>query len=100
MVFYHRILKCHVLVELKVDEFNSGHTSQLQAYLNFYNKNFRAKGDNPPIGILLVTNKNNALVEYASAGITEKMFVSKYAVALPTKKQLQLFIKNELKKIE
>lgn len=100
MVFYHRILKCHVLIELKVDEFSSSHTSQLHAYLNFYNKNIRAKGDNPPIGILLVTNKNNALVEYASAGITEKMFVSKYAVALPSKKQLQQFIKNELKKIE
>ena len=99
MVFYHRILKCHVLVELKVDEFTSSHTSQLQAYLNYYNKNIKQKGDNPPIGILLVTNKNSALVEYASAGISEKMFVSKYAVALPTKKQLQQFIKNELKKI-
>mgnify|MGYP000308325303 CR=1 FL=1 len=97
MVFYHRILKCHVIVELKVDEFNHVHASQLKTYLNFYNKNFRTKGDNPPIGILMVTNKNKALVEYATSGISEKVFVSKYAVALPSKKQLENFIKNELK---
>jgi predicted nuclease of restriction endonuclease-like (RecB) superfamily len=99
MVFYHRILKCHVLIELKVDEFNPGYASQLKTYVNFYDKKVRTKNDNPPIGILLVTNKNNALVEYASTGITEKMFVSKYAVALPTKKQLQQFIIKELKNL-
>jgi predicted nuclease of restriction endonuclease-like (RecB) superfamily len=99
MVFYHRILKCHVIIELKVDEFNHAHASQLKAYVNFYNKNFKEKGDNPPIGILMVTNKNKALVEYTTTGISEKVFVSKYAVALPSKKQLENFIKNELKKL-
>lgn len=99
MVFYHRILHCHVLVELKVDKFNPGYASQLQTYLNYYNKNVKTKTDNPPIGILLVTDKNKALVEYAAAGVSDKMFVSKYAIALPTKKQLQNFIQQELKKL-
>jgi predicted nuclease of restriction endonuclease-like (RecB) superfamily len=99
MVFYHRILKCHVLVELKVDKFNPGYASQLKAYLNYYDKKIRTKTDNPPIGILLVTDKNKALVEYSGAGIKDKMFVSKYSIALPSKKQLENFIKRELKKI-
>jgi len=77
MVFYHRILKCHVLIELKVDKFNAGYASQLKTYLNYFSKNIKTKNDNPPIGILLVTDKNKALVEYAGAGISDKMFVSK-----------------------
>ncbi len=100
MVFYHRILKCHVLIELKVDKFNAGYASQLKTYLNYFSKNIKTKNDNPPIGILLVTDKNKALVEYAGAGISDKMFVSKYAVALPSKKQLENFIKKELKNLQ
>ncbi|WP_114792350.1 PDDEXK nuclease domain-containing protein [Niabella yanshanensis] len=98
MVFYHRILHCHVLIELKVEKFVSHHASQLKSYLNYYEKNCRTEGDNPPIGILLVTDKNNAMVEYAGATIEEKMFVSKYEVMLPSKKQLENFLKKELKK--
>lgn len=99
MVFYHRILKCHVLVELKVDKFNAGHATQLKNYIKYYNKQVKVKGDNPTIGILLVTDKNKALVEFTMDGLTEKMFVSKYAVELPTKRQLENFIKRELKKL-
>ncbi len=99
MVFYHRILKCHVIIELKVDSFNHSYASQLKTYLKFYNKEIKQKTDNPAIGILLVADKNKTLVEYAVDGIDEKMFVSKYAVELPTKKQLENFIKNELKKL-
>jgi predicted nuclease of restriction endonuclease-like (RecB) superfamily len=99
MVFYHRILKCHVLVELKVDKFNAGHATQLKNYIKYYNKEVKVKGDNPTVGILLVTDKNKALVEFTMDGLTEKMFVSKYAIELPTKKQLENFIKRELKKL-
>jgi predicted nuclease of restriction endonuclease-like (RecB) superfamily len=99
MVFYHRILQCHVLVELKVDDFNHGHAAQLNTYLKYFNKEVKTKNDNPPVGILMVTNKNKALVEYAMDGMDEKMFVSKYAVQLPDKKQLENFIKSELKKL-
>ncbi len=99
MVFYHRILKCHVLVELKVDKFNAAHATQLKNYIKYYNKQIKVKGDNPTVGILLVTDKNKALVEFTRDGLTEKMFVSKYAVELPTKRQLENFIKRELKKL-
>ena len=99
MVFYHRILKCHVLIDLKIDRFNHADASQLKNYLKYYNKEVRAKDDNPPIGILLVTDKNKALVEYATEGINEKMFISKYSIVLPTKKQLMNFIKRELQRL-
>jgi predicted nuclease of restriction endonuclease-like (RecB) superfamily len=99
MVFYHRILHCHVLIDLKIDKFDPGYASQLKAYLSYYTKNIKSKNDNPPIGILMVTDKNKALVEYAGAGISDKMFVSKYAIELPSKKQLEDFIKRELRKL-
>jgi predicted nuclease of restriction endonuclease-like (RecB) superfamily len=99
MVFYHRILKCHVLVELKVDKFDAANATQLKNYVKYYNKQVRLKGDNPAVGILLVTDKNKALVEFTLDGVNEKMFVSKYALELPTKRQLENFIKKEMKKL-
>lgn len=99
LVFYHRILKCHVLIDLKIEEFNHVNAGQLNTYLNYYKKEVSEKTDNPPVGILLVTNKNEALVEYATAGMDNKLFVSKYLVQLPSKEQLQQFVKNELKQL-
>ena len=61
LVFYHRLLKCHVLIELKVDKMQVGHIAQLQTYLNYYQQEIKEESDNPPIGILLVTDKNDAL---------------------------------------
>jgi predicted nuclease of restriction endonuclease-like (RecB) superfamily len=97
LVFYHRILKSHVLIELKVDKFNHAHASQLVTYLNFYKKNMMEIGDNPPIGILLVTDKNSALVEYAAANDNDRLFVSKYKLILPSEEELKAFIENELR---
>ena len=92
MVFYHRILKCHVLCELKVDTFNHAHVSQLYSYLNYYKAEVMEADDNPPIGILLVTDKNDALVQYTTAGLDEQIFVSKYQLQLPTEQQLKELI--------
>ncbi len=92
MVFYHRILKAHVLIELKVSTFSHAHISQLYTYLNYYKANVMEPGDNPPIGILLVTDKNDALVQYATAGLNEQIFVSKYKLQLPTEKALKELI--------
>jgi predicted nuclease of restriction endonuclease-like (RecB) superfamily len=97
LVFYHRILKCHVLVELKVDAFSHAHISQLNTYVNYYRKEVKTRLDKPPIGILLVTNKNHSLVEYATAGMDNRMFVSKYLLKLPSKELLEDFISSEIK---
>jgi len=96
LVFYHRILKCHVLVDLKVNEFDHSDAGQMNLYLNYYKKNEMSEGDNPPIGIILCSDKDNTLVEYATAGMDDHLFVSKYLVNLPDKKLLENFIRKEL----
>lgn len=98
LVFYHRILKCHVLVELKTENAKHEHIGQLKAYLSFYKKNIKEAGDNPPVGILLVTSQNKALVEYAVAESDLEIFVSQYQLRLPDKAELREFIENELRK--
>ena len=98
LVFYHRILKCHVLVELKIEDFNHHNIGQLNTYVNYYKAKEMQTDDNPTVGILLITNKNNALVEFATAGIDNHLFVSKYLLELPKKEQLEAFINNELLK--
>lgn len=100
LVFYNRVLKCHVLVELKVGEFSYEHIGQLKTYVNYYRKEVMLPDDNPPIGILLVTNKNNALVEYAMADSDKDIFVSKYLLELPSKEQLIKFINQETGKLD
>jgi predicted nuclease of restriction endonuclease-like (RecB) superfamily len=97
LVFYHRLLKCHVLVELKIDDFQHNYVGQLNTYVNYYKSEVMRSDDNPPIGILLVTDKNKTLVEYALAGMDNQLFVSKYLVQLPNKQQLLQFIEHELK---
>lgn len=98
LVFYHRVLKCHVLIELKVDKMQAGHIAQLQTYLNYYQQEIKEESDNPPIGILLVTDKNNALVKYAMPAQSHELFISKYKVQLPSEEELQHFILKELGK--
>jgi predicted nuclease of restriction endonuclease-like (RecB) superfamily len=96
LVFYHRILKCHVLVELKVAAFSHENIGQLNTYVSWYRKNMMTAGDNPPVGILLCTQKDHALVEYALAGIDNGLFVSKYLLELPKKEEMQRFIETQL----
>lgn len=96
LVFYHRILKCHVLIELKTEKANHAHIGQLKTYLNFYKKNITLPSDNPPVGILLVTSQNRTLVEYAVADSDKDIFVSQYLLQLPQKEQLIDFINKEL----
>jgi predicted nuclease of restriction endonuclease-like (RecB) superfamily len=92
LVFYHRILKCHVLVELKVDEFKHEHLGQINTYVTWYRQHMMAEGDNPPVGLLLCTGKDHALVQYAIAGMDNRLFVSKYAVELPSREELEKFL--------
>ncbi len=96
LVFYHRILKCHVLIELKADDFKHEHLGQLNTYVSWYRKHEMAEGDNPPVGILLCTKKSHALVEYALAGIDNRLFVSKYQLELPKKEEIRRFIEKQI----
>jgi predicted nuclease of restriction endonuclease-like (RecB) superfamily len=94
LVFYHRILKCHVLVELKLDEFSHENIGQLNTYVSWYKKNMMSLGDNPPVGILLCTKRDHTLVEYALAGLDNGLFVSKYQLELPKKEEIKRFLEE------
>ena len=96
LVFYHRILKCHILIELKVAEFSHENIGQLNTYVSWYRINEMREGDNPPIGILLCTDRDSTLVEYALAGMDNNLFVSKYLLELPSKEEMQAFLEKSL----
>lgn len=100
LVFYHRILKCHVLIELKVGSFSHEYLGQLNTYVNWFRLHEMTGADNPPIGILLCTRKNEALVEYALAGMDNTLFVSKYQVELPGKEEIRHFIEEQIRNEE
>lgn len=95
LVFYNRILHCNVIVELKNDEFKHSDLSQLNAYVSYYKENEMRQGDNPPVGILLCTRKGKKMVEYALAGMDNKLFVSSYMTSLPDEKTLEAFLLKE-----
>jgi len=95
LVFYHRILKCFVLIDLKRGEIEHNDIGQMNLYLNYFAKEENVIDDNPPIGIVLGAYKDQILVEYATENLTNQLFVSKYQLFLPDKKQLQ----KELEKL-
>jgi predicted nuclease of restriction endonuclease-like (RecB) superfamily len=96
LVFYHRILKNHILIDLKIGKFDHADAGQMNVYLNYYKDNEMSDGDNPPIGLILCGDKGEALAKYATSGIDNQLFVSKYLVQLPDKKVLENFIRKEI----
>ena len=99
LVFYHRILRCNILIDLKLGDFNHADAGQMNVYLNYYNENEKNEGDNPPVGIILCANKNESLVRYATTGLSQQIFVSKYLINLPDEDQLKQIIMEEQRKI-
>jgi predicted nuclease of restriction endonuclease-like (RecB) superfamily len=93
LVFYHRILKCFVLIDLKTKAVRHNDIGQMNLYLNYFRTEENVEGDNEPIGIILSAGKDEVLVEYAIGGISNKIFVSKYQLYLPDKKQLEKQVK-------
>lgn len=98
LVFYHRILKCNVLIDLKLGEFTHADSGQMNVYLNYYRENEMNEGDNPPIGIILCAGKNNSLVKYATTGLSQQIFVAKYLINLPDEAELKRIIEIEQNK--
>jgi len=93
LVFYHRILKCHVIIDLKMGAYDHADAGQMQFYLGYYKDNIMMHNDNPPMGIILCAQRNETLVKYTA---TDDMFVSEYELKLPDKKVLENLIKKDL----
>ncbi|MEW6653672.1 MAG: PDDEXK nuclease domain-containing protein [Bacteroidota bacterium] len=96
LVFYNIALKCFVLIDLKTGKSSHLDVGQMNLYLNYFRKEEQFSGDSKPVGIILATEKDNVLVEYALGGISNKLFVSKYQVYLPDKNLLEEKIKSLL----
>jgi predicted nuclease of restriction endonuclease-like (RecB) superfamily len=94
LVFYHRILKCFVLIDLKTKHVKHQDIGQMNMYLNYFKSEENTEGDNSPIGIVLGADKNDILVEYAIGGISNNIFVSKYQLYLPDRKVLEQKVKE------
>ena len=89
LVFYHRMLKCFVLIDLKLDAITHEDIGKMNMYLNYFKKEEMSEGDNEPVGIVLGAKKDQVLVEFALGGISNKLFASKYRLSLPDKKLLR-----------
>ncbi len=96
LVFYNRILKCFVLIDLKIGELKHQDLGQMQMYVNYYDREVKLKDENKTIGIVLCQNKREAIVKYTLPENNEQIFASKYKTVLPTKEELELLI-NERK---
>lgn len=100
LVFYHRILKCHVIVDLKIDRFRHEYASQLNLYLNYFKHEIMQTGDNPPVGLLLCTDYGETTVKYATEGLSQNLFVSKYKLQLPSEEEIKKFLTDNFAQIE
>ena len=98
LVFYHRILKCFVLIDLKKNSVQHIDIGQMNMYMGYFAKEENMADDNPPIGIILSHNKHELLVEYATYGMDSNLFVSKYELYLPNRNELQKLVNNILEK--
>ena len=96
LVFYHRILKCFVLIDLKKDKVGYESVGQMNMYLGYFENEENTEGDNPPIGIVLAREKDDLLVRYAMHNISSQLFVSKYQLYLPNREELQALIEKQL----
>jgi predicted nuclease of restriction endonuclease-like (RecB) superfamily len=100
LVFYHRILRCFVLIDLKLNEVHHHDIGQMNMYLGYFANEENGEGDNPPIGIILSRNKDELVVEYATYQMSSQLFVQKYQLYLPEREDLRREIENTLKHIE
>ena len=96
LVFYHRILKCFILIDLKKSEAGYEDVGQMNMYLGYFENEEKTEGDNPPIGIVLAREKDDLLIQYAMHNVSSQLFVSKYQLYLPNKEELRAAIEETL----
>lgn len=100
LVFYHRILRCFVLIDLKLDDVQHHDIGQMNLYLGYFAAEENAEGDNPPIGIILSRQKDELMVEYATYGMNSQLFVQKYQLYLPDRESLRRELELSLREVQ
>lgn len=100
LVFYHVILKCYVIVDIKIKTLSHGDLGQMQLYVNYFDREIKMENDNPTIGLILCTEKSDAMVQYQLGDMAKQIFASKYQFHLPTEEELKNELKRELRLIQ
>ena len=100
LVFYHSILKCYVLIDLKIGKLTHGDVGQMDSYIRMFDNLYKNVDDNPTIGLILCSQKNEAIVQYSVLNDAKQVFASKYKLTLPTVEELRREIEQERKRIE
>jgi hypothetical protein len=100
LVFYHTILKCYVVLDIKTHKLNHGDLGQIQFYVNYFDQEIAAKDDNPTIGLILCTEKSDAMVKYTLGEQNTQIFASKYQFHLPSEEELEAELRREIKDIK
>lgn len=100
LVFYHSILKCHVLIDLKIGKLTHGDVGQMDSYIRMFDALYKNDDDNPTLGIILCSQKNEAIVKYSVLNDAKQVFASKYRLTLPSAEELQQEIEEERRRIE
>ena len=95
LVFYNRLLRCFVLIDLKIGELKHQDIGQMQMYVNYYDREVKLSEENKTIGLILCKNKSEALVKYTLPENNKQIFASKYKTILPSKIKLKSIIKEE-----
>ncbi len=100
LVFYNRLLRCFVVIEIKTHKITHEDIGQLQMYVNYYDRNEKMPDENPTVGILLCADKNNTLVKYSLPENNKTIMASEYRLYLPSEKELLKELKKELGNID
>ena len=95
LVFYHRILKCHVIIDLKGERLDYADVAQMQLYMSYYREHIMREDDNPPVGLLLCTEYGQEMVEYLAPFTDPQLFVARYELELPSKEKIKEFLLRE-----
>jgi predicted nuclease of restriction endonuclease-like (RecB) superfamily len=100
LVFYNRLTRCFVLIDLKIGDLTHQDLGQMQMYVNYYEREMRIEGENPPVGIILCADKSEAIVRYTLPEGNTQIFASRYQLYLPTEEELAAEIQREREIIE
>jgi predicted nuclease of restriction endonuclease-like (RecB) superfamily len=100
LVFYHSILKCHVLIDLKLGKLSHQDVGQMDSYIRMFDDLYKHPDDNPTLGLILCSDKNEAVVKYSVLAEHRQIFASKYLLELPAPEILQREIMRERKQLE
>jgi hypothetical protein len=100
LVFYHVILKCYVILELKTKKLTHSDLGQIQLYVNYFDQEIKTQDDNPTIGLILCTSKSNSMVKYMLGDKAKQIFASTYQFHLPTEGELEEELKREIRMLK